>query len=269
MVSATVSWPQTLELLLNGGVLVPDQAAALMRAWLSEELTPVQTGAFLAAIRARGVNGGELGAMAAVLREACPLPGARPDLLMVDTCGTGGDGADTFNISTAVAFTAAACGANVAKHGNRSVSSLCGSADVLEALGVAVDLGPEGVAECVRQCGMGFMFAPRYHPSMKAVAPVRKKLKVRTAFNLLGPMLNPASSKHALVGVYTPELMPLMADSLMLLGMKKALVVCSTVGDLSLDEMTPCGPTNVMEVTPGGVKTYSFCLLYTSPSPRD
>ena len=135
MVSPSVSWPQTLEHLLNGGVLVPDQAAALMRAWLSEELTPVQTGAFLAAIRARGVNGAELGAMASVLREACPLPGARPDLLMVDTCGTGGDGADPFNISTAVAFTAAACGANVAKHGNRSASGKVGSADVLEGLG--------------------------------------------------------------------------------------------------------------------------------------
>ena len=135
---------------------------------------------------------------------------------------------------------------------------MCGSADVLEALGVAVDLGPDGVARCVEDVGMGFMFAPRYHPSMKAVAPVRKALKVRTAFNLLGPMLNPADSKYALVGVYTPELQPLMANSLMKLGMKKALVVCSTVGKLSLDEMTPCGPTSVMEVTQGGVKTYSF-----------
>ena len=116
---------------------------------------------------------------------------------------------------------------------------MCGSADVLEALGVAVDLGPDGVARCVEDVGMGFMFAPRYHPSMKAVAPVRKALKVRTAFNLLGPMLNPADSKYALVGVYTTELQPLMANSLMKLGMKKALVVCSTVGKLSLDEMTP------------------------------
>ena len=184
--------------------------------------------------------------------KARSVPWTRDDVL--DIVGTGGDDAGTVNISTGSCIRRA----RVAKHGNRSVSSLCGSADVLEALGVAVDLGPEGVAECVKQCGMGFMFAPRYHPSMKAVAPVRKKLKVRTAFNLLGPMLNPASSKYALVGVYTPELMPLMADSLMLLGMKKALVVCSTVGDLSLDEMTPCGPTNVMEVTPGGVKTYAF-----------
>ena len=182
---------------------------------------------------------------------------------VLDIVGTGGDDAGTVNISTGSCILAAAAGAKVAKHGNRSVSSLCGSADVLDALGVAVDLGPEGVAKCVEEVGMGFMFAPRYHPSMKAVAPVRKALKVRTAFNLLGPMLNPASSKYALVGVYTPDLQPLMADSLMTLGMKeKALVVCSTVGNLSLDEMTPCGPTSVMEVTPGGVRSYSF-------NPRD
>ena len=252
--AAGVDLRHVIERLCAAEDLSEADAQASMDALLDAE--PEQIAAFLVLLRAKGETGAEMAGLARAMK-ACGVPvDAGDDVL--DIVGTGGDDAGTVNISTGSCILAAAAGARVAKHGNRSVSSLCGSADVLEALGVAVDLGPEGVAECVRQCGMGFMFAPRYHPSMKAVAPVRKKLKVRTAFNLLGPMLNPASSKHALVGVYTPELMPLMADSLMLLGMKKALVVCSTVGDLSLDEMTPCGPTNVMEVTPGGVKTYSF-----------
>jgi anthranilate phosphoribosyltransferase len=245
---------KVIERLCDAEDLSEEEAQASMDALLDAE--PEQIAAFLVLLRAKGETGAEMAGLARAMKARGIAVDAGDDVL--DIVGTGGDDAGTVNISTGSCILAAAAGARVAKHGNRSVSSLCGSADVLEALGVAVDLGPEGVAECVRQVGMGFMYAPRYHPSMKAVAPVRKKLKVRTAFNLLGPMLNPASSKYALVGVYTPELMPLMADSLMLLGMKKALVVCSTVGNLSLDEMTPCGPTSVMEVTPQGVRTYSF-----------
>ena len=240
---------------------------------------PAQISAFLVLMRAKGESPEEMAGMARAMRARAVTVDAGNGVL--DIVGTGGDDAGTVNISTGSCILAAAAGAKVAKHGNRSVSSMCGSADVLEALGVAVDLGPEGVAECIKQTNMGFMFAPRYHPAMKAVVPVRKvslfvyfnsrmgnlndvvfyssqALKVRTAFNMLGPMLNPAGTQYALVGVYTPDLQPLMADSLMALGMKKALVVCSTVGDLSLDEMTPCGPTNVVEVTPAGTKAYSF-----------
>jgi len=216
----------------------------------------VQISAFLVLLRAKGETASEMAGLARAMQNRSVKVDAGDDVL--DIVGTGGDDAGTVNISTGSCILAAAAGAKVAKHGNRSVSSLCGSADVLEALGVAVDLGPEGVAKCVEAVGMGFMYAPRFHPAMKAVAPVRKALKVRTAFNLLGPMLNPAGSKYALVGVYKPELQMLMAESLMKLGMKKALVVCSTVGDLSLDEMTPCGPTEVVEVTPAGTRRYKF-----------
>jgi len=256
--SAAVDLRGVIERLCDGENLSASEAEASMDALLDAD--PAQIAAFLVLLRAKGETGEEMAGLARAMKARGVPVHAGDDVL--DIVGTGGDDAGTVNISTGSCILAASAGAKVAKHGNRSVSSLCGSADVLEALGVAVDLGPEGVARCVEECGMGFMFAPRYHPSMKAVAPVRKALKVRTAFNLLGPMLNPASSKYALVGVYTPELQPLMADALMKLGMKKALVVCSTVGDLSLDEMTPCGPTNVAEVTPAGVKNYSF-------NPRD
>ena len=251
--AAGVDLRKLIERLCDGESLTEKEAEESMDALLDAD--PARISAFLVLLRAKGETGAEMAGLARAMKARGVPVSAGDDVL--DIVGTGGGDAGTVNISTGSCILAAAAGAKVAKHGNRSVSSLCGSADVLEALGVAVDLGPEGVAKCVEEVGMGFMFAPRYHPSMKAVAPVRKALKVRTAFNLLGPMLNPASSKYALVGVYTPDLQPLMADSLMTLGMKKALVVCSTVGNLSLDEMTPCGPASVMEVT-GGVKSYSF-----------
>ena len=255
MVSATVSWPQTLELLLNGGVLVPDQAAALMRAWLSEELTPVQTGAFLAAIRARGVNGGELGAMAAVLREACPLPGARPDLLMVDTCGTGGDGADTFNISTAVAFTAAACGAHVAKHGNRSASGKVGSADVLEGLGLHLQAPAVQVVDALSEAGVTFLFAPAWHPALVNLAPLRRSLGVRTVFNLLGPLVNPLRPNGQVLGVATEDLLDPMAEALQSLRQERAVVVHGAGG---LDEASLAGPNALRILENGALRSESI-----------
>ena len=173
---------------------------------------------------------------------------------VVDVAGTGGDGVGSVNISTGAAVIAAAAGAKVAKHGNRSVSSQSGSADVLEALDIAIDLGPEGVATCIQEAGIGFMFAPRYSPHMKFVKGVRQSLKLRTVFNILGPMLNPARAKYGLIGVYSPKLMKTMGDALMSLAVKKALIVHS----MGLDELTPMGEASVLEVTPGGTHSYTI-----------
>jgi anthranilate phosphoribosyltransferase len=175
-----------------------------------------------------------------------PLNTPRSQLL--DIVGTGGDGIGSVNISTGACVVAAAAGARVAKHGGRSVSSLCGAADVVEALGVAMELGPEGVARCVDEAGVGFMYAPRYSPAMARVRPVRSALGVRTAFNILGPLLNPARAGRALVGVYHPSASALMAGALARMGVRKALVVHS----MGLDELTPLGPADVVEVTAQG-----------------
>jgi len=171
---------------------------------------------------------------------------------VVDIVGTGGDGIGSVNISTGASVIAAAAGGRVAKHGGRSVSSNCGSADVLEALGVEIELGPRGVARCVDEAGIGFMFAPVYHPAMKAVKGVRGSLKIRTAFNMLGPMLNPAGAKYGLVGVYSTDISQLMGDALRKTGMEKALVVHSA----GLDELTPMAPADIYEVTPEGARAY-------------
>ncbi|KAI7841008.1 hypothetical protein COHA_005236 [Chlorella ohadii] len=213
---------------------------------------PAQIGAFLVLLRAKGETAEEVAGMARAMRALAVAVETPYDVL--DIVGTGGDGIGSVNISTGATVIAAAAGAKVAKHGNRSVSSLCGSADVLEALGVAVDIGPEGVRRCIDEAGVGFMFAPAYHPAMKAVVPVRKALKVRTAFNLLGPMLNPADAHYGLVGVYSTSVSHLMADALQRLGVKKALVVHS----MGLDELTPMGHADVVEVTQQGKRSYQL-----------
>mmetsp|Transcript_19888 Transcript_19888/g.43507 ORF Transcript_19888/g.43507 Transcript_19888/m.43507 type:complete len:399 (-) Transcript_19888:387-1583(-) len=211
-----------------------------------------QISAFLVLLRTKGETAEEIAGLAKAMRNSAVSCDCGPGVL--DIVGTGGDGIGSVNISTGSCLLAAAAGAKVAKHGNRSVSSMCGSADVLEALGVVADLGPEGVQACVKETNMGFMFAPRYHPAMKAVVPVRKSLGVRTAFNILGPMLNPANAEYGLVGVYSPSIIPLMANSLRLLGMKKALVVHS----MGLDELVPMGPATIAELTDGKVEQYEF-----------
>lgn len=213
---------------------------------------PTQMAAFLVLLRAKGETAEEIAGLAKAMR-ALSIP-VHTSYDVLDIVGTGGDGIGSVNISTGATVVAAAAGAKVAKHGNRSVSSLCGSADVLEALGVAVELGPGGVSLCLEEAGVGFMFAPTYHPAMKTVVPVRKSLRVRTAFNLLGPMLNPADAAYGLVGVYSTSVSHLMADALQRLGVKKALVVHSS----GLDELTPMGPADVVEVTQQGKHSYSL-----------
>ncbi len=240
--SNAIPWSQVLENLLEGKDLTDIEAANLMKSWLSEDLLPVQTGAFLAAFRAKGLTGSELAAMAKILREACSLPLPSPDIPMVDTCGTGGDGADTFNISTAVAFLAAACGANVAKHGNRSASGKVGSADVLEGLGIRLDSPLEKVIEAVSFKKVTFLFAPAWHPSLISLAPLRKSLGIRTLFNLLGPLVNPLRPTSQVLGVAKEDLLDPMAEALQKIGLKRAVVVYGFGG---LDEASLQGPNKI------------------------
>ena len=249
--AAVSSWPALLEQLLQGESLHAEQATALMQAWLAEELEPVLTGALLAGLRAKGVNGEELAAMAQVLRQACPLPGPRPELPLVDTCGTGGDGANTFNISTAVAFVAAACGAHVAKHGNRSASGKVGSADVLEAAGLNLKAPAPQVIAALEPAGFTFLFAPGWHPALVGLAPLRRALGVRTVFNLLGPLVNPLRPDTQVLGVGAADLLDPMADALARLGLQRAVVVHGHGG---LDEASLSGPSELRLVEAGRVR---------------
>ncbi|CAI5955754.1 unnamed protein product [Closterium sp. NIES-64] len=241
--------PQVIQQLIERKDLTQEQAQAAMEGLIAGA-EAAQIGAFLVLLRAKGETPEEVAGLAAAMRSMCVEVAAGDNTL--DIVGTGGDGFDTVNISTGACVLAAACGAHVAKHGNRSVSSACGSADVLEALNVEVDLGPQAVARCVQEAGVGFMYAPRFHPAMRIVAPVRKALKVRTAFNLLGPMLNPSFAPYALVGVFNPETVDLMARSLQRLGIRRALVVHSK----GLDEISPMGPADMLEVTQDSVRPF-------------
>ena len=247
-----VSWPKLLEKLLQANELSAIEAKALMNAWLNDELLPVQTGAFLAALRAKQISGLELSTMAAVLREACIFPYTIPESFMVDTCGTGGDGADTFNISTAVAFVAASAGVTIAKHGNRSASGKVGSADVLEGLGIKLDAPMQLVVDAVEKTKITFLFAPVWHSSLVALAPLRKSLGVRTVFNLLGPLVNPFRPKAQVLGVAKPELLDPMAEALKNLGLKRAVVVHGAGG---LDEASLEGTNQVRFLEDGEIKS--------------
>jgi anthranilate phosphoribosyltransferase len=225
-----------------------------MRAVMTGALTPAQIAGAIIALRCKGETVTELAAAATVMRELStkvPLEGVDH---LVDTCGTGGDGAHTFNISTAVAFVAAAAGARVAKHGGRSVSSKSGSADVLEALGVNVNLAPDRVAAAVREIGIGFMFAPNHHSAMKHAAPVRRELGVRTLFNLLGPMTNPAGAPNQVLGVFDRGLVRKLAEVLRELGSRHVMVVHSADG---LDELSLAGVTFVAELKDGAITEYA------------
>lgn len=244
-----------LTLIIERHDLPHDAMLAAMRALMGGEWTPAQIASFLIALRMKGESVTEIAAAAEVMRElSTKVPLAGVDHL-VDTCGTGGDGAHTFNISTASAFVAAACGARVAKHGGRSVSSTSGSADVLEALGVNVNLTPEKVAEAVKTIGVGFMFAPNHHSAMKHAAPVRKELGVRTLFNLLGPLTNPASAPNQVMGVFSREFTGTLARVLQALGSHHVLVVHAEEG---LDEISLASPTFVAELKDGHVSEYEL-----------
>jgi anthranilate phosphoribosyltransferase len=201
---------------------------------------PAQLGAFLIALRMKGETPEEIAGAASAMRARATRVRCPPGRAILDTCGTGGDGAQTFNVSTAVALVATAAGATVAKHGNRSVSSRCGSADVLEAAGVTIDAEVSVVERCIERVGMGFLFAPRFHGAMKHVAPIRRELAVRSIFNLLGPLANPAFATHQLLGVYDGSLVPVVARTLAALGIERALVVHGHGG---IDEVSPFGPT--------------------------
>lgn len=211
------------------------------------EATPAQIAAFLVALRMKGETAEEIAGFVEAMRaRVTPVRSSRENL--VDTCGTGGDSFKTFNISTAAAFVAAATGITVAKHGNRAVSSACGSADVLEALGVRINLSPERMGEALDEVGLAFLFAPTLHPAMKHAGPVRKELKLRTVFNVLGPLTNPAGARHQVVGVYSRELVPLIGEALAQLGSERAVVVH---GEPGTDEVSPIGVTHFCVVESG------------------
>ncbi|OUL25364.1 anthranilate phosphoribosyltransferase [Nostoc sp. RF31YmG] len=221
------SWYLLLQQLIDGESLSRAQAAELMQGWLSESVPPELSGAILTALNFRGVSADELTGMAEVLQSQSSFLRTQNSALtsLIDTCGTGGDGSSTFNISTAVAFVAAAYGVPVAKHGNRSASSLTGSADVLEALGVNLSAPSEKVQAAVEEVGITFLFAPGWHPALKAVATLRRTLKVRTVFNLLGPLVNPLNPTGQVVGLFTPKLLATVAQALNNLGKQKAIVL--------------------------------------------
>lgn len=224
----------------------------VMRSIMSGEATPAQIAGFMVALRMKGETVDEIAAAAQVMRELSTKVSINVDTL-VDTCGTGGDGSSTFNVSTASAIVAASAGVKIAKHGNRSVSSKCGSADVLEALGVKLDLAPEQVSACVQEVGIGFMFAPMHHSSMKHAITPRKELGVRTLFNLLGPLTNPAGAKRQVLGVFSDQWLEPIAKVLKTLSAQHVLVVHAEDG---LDELSIAGPTNVCELHDGNITQY-------------
>ncbi len=255
-------WPNLLQQLLDRQSLSQNQASALMEGWLDEAIPPVLSGAILAALQAKGISAEELAGMAQVLQSQSLGQGetateglSNNTFRVIDTCGTGGDGASTFNISTAVAFVAAAAGVPVAKHGNRSASSKVGSADVLEALGVNLKAPSEQVKAALTEVGVTFLFAPGWHPAMKAVVPLRKTLKVRTVFNLIGPLVNPLMPQAQVIGVFSPVLLETIAAALGKLDKQVAIVLH---GREKLDEAGLGDLTDLAILSEGSVQSVSI-----------
>ena len=236
--------------LLDGTDLGRPRCREVMAEIMRGDATPAQIGGFLVALRLKGETADEIAGCAEAMREHVLSVHPRRDDL-VDTAGTGGDGASTINISTAAAIVAAAAGAGVAKHGNRAVSSASGSADVLEALGFRLEQAPERIAQSIDELGFGFMFAPSHHPAMRHAAPVRRDLAARTVFNVLGPLTNPAGARAQVIGVYAQPLVRTIADVLAQLGARRAFVVHGAFG---IDELSPAGPNDVCEVVEGDVR---------------
>ena len=243
---------EAIEAVISGQSLSMEEATTVMREIMEGQATPVQLASFLTALRIKEETPQEIAGMATVMREKALR--VQVDGRLVDTAGTGGDGNESFNVSTATAFVAAAAGLKVAKHGNRAASGTCGSADVLETLGVKIDLGPDGVKRCIEEAGIGFMFAPTFHPAMRYAAPVRRELGIRTVFNVLGPLTNPAGAQCQLLGVANAGLGEKMAEVLNLLGSHHSLVV---YGEDGLDEFSLGASTKVWEVHEGAVKSYA------------
>jgi anthranilate phosphoribosyltransferase len=235
--------------------LTPYDAGAVMNIIMDGGATPAQIGAFLIALRMKGETPGEIAAFARVMRGHAVTVHPRVQGRLVDTCGTGGDGTNTFNISTAAAFVAAGAGVPVVKHGNRSVSSRCGSADVLSSLGVNLTVSPLSQAKIIEEVGISFLFAPNHHPAMRHVMAARQEIGCRTVFNLLGPLTNPAGAEAQVLGVYDPDLTCIIAEVLRLLGLSRAMVVHGC----GLDEITTTGETRVTELASGSLKNYTIC----------
>ena len=244
---------ESIDTVVSGQSLSMEDASLVMREIMEGEATPAQLGAFLTALALKGETTQEIAGMAKVMREMALQ--VKVDGELIDTVGTGGDGKNTFNISTATAFVAAGAGLKVAKHGNRAASGSCGSADVLEALGVQIELSPEAVAQCVNEVGVGFMFAPAFHPAMRYAGPVRQEIGIRTVFNILGPLTNPAGAQTQLLGVAFPELGGIMAEVLGFLGSHHAMIVHGHGG---LDEISLSGDTSVWEVRGGEVEEWTL-----------
>jgi anthranilate phosphoribosyltransferase len=245
---------QLLQEIIAGRDLSEEQMAGLVGQILDGQATDAQIGAFMGALAAKGESFEELtGAAQEMRRKAKRIQVSRP--VVVDTCGTGGDGANTFNISTTAAFVVAGCGITVAKHGNRAVSSQCGSADLLESLGVNLDVHPEIVEEAIQDINIGFLFAPLYHSAMRFAATARKEVGIRSIFNMLGPLTNPAAANCQVLGVYAPDLTEVFAQTLGSMGVRRAFVVHGHDG---LDEISVCAPTRVSELHDGQVKTYDI-----------
>lgn len=246
---------EALHRVIDHREIFPDEMAVLMRRIMQGEMSPVMMAALLTGLRVKKETIGEIAAAAQVMRDFSTKVEVRDRAHLVDIVGTGGDGAHTFNISTCAMFVAAAAGARVSKHGSRSVSSKSGSSDVLDALGVAINLSPEQISQCIDQVGIGFMFAPNHHPAMKNVAPVRKELGVRTLFNILGPLTNPASAPNILMGVFHADLVGIQVRALQRLGAEHAVVVYGRDG---LDEVSLGASTMVGELKNGQVLEYDI-----------
>ena len=256
--SSNLSNSEILNLLLEGVNLDNHISRSLMQRWLNDEISEVQTGAFLSALRAKGCTGVELCSMAEELLNVCQIPVARPNLYMVDTCGTGGDGADTFNISTAVAFVASSCGVKIAKHGNKSASGKVGSADVLLNLGLNLNCALEKVISAINEIGITFLYAPVWHKSLIKLAPLRKSLGIRTVFNQLGPLVNPLRPNAQVLGVASEDLLEPMGSALLKMGMNRAIVVHGSGG---LDEASLQGENKLVFIEKGELRFSKINIL--------
>ena len=258
-----LAWPDVLSRLTRRQSLTADEAEATLGVVLSGEATPAQIGAFLALLHAKGESIEEVTGLArAMVDAAVPLPLDEGGGVVVDLVGTGGDRLRSINVTTLAAFVVAGCGVPVCKHGNRAASSAVGTADVLEALGVAIEIGPEGVARCVSEAGMGFCFAQRFHPAMRFVGPVRRELGVPTIFNFLGPLTNPSRTRYQLVGVSDPAMAPIMANVFGATGSRRAMIVFADDG---LDELSVTSPSTVLEVKGDGTGDYEISEWRVDP----